>query len=220
MNSFENLIINKIEEIVKNKFQNESSGHDWWHIYRVWQTSIRMAEIEKANMFIVQTAALLHDIADWKFHDGNQDIGPQKAEEILNNLAVEPEIVNIVKNIVKNISFKGAKVEHAKMETLEGMIVQDADRLDAIGALGIARAFACGAHKNQVIYDPEIKPIFHDDANIYVKSSNPTINHFYEKLLLLKDRMNTQIGKKLAQERHDFMESYLAQFYREWNQEI
>ncbi len=220
MNNFQLSVLNKIEELVKNKFQNESSGHDWWHIYRVWKISTKIAEFENADIFIVQLSALLHDIADWKFHDGNQDIGYQTAEKILKDLNIEEDIIEKVKYIVKNISFKGAKVNHPKMETIEGMIVQDADRLDAIGALGIARAFACGAHKNQVIYDPNIKPILHDNIDAYFKSQNPTINHFYEKLLLLKDMMNTQTGKKLAQERHDFMQIYLNQFYKEWNQEV
>lgn len=220
MNTLNNQIINNIVNIVKQTFATEASGHDWWHIYRVWQTSLKMAEQEKADLFVVQAAALLHDIADWKFYNGNQDIGPQKAEEILKSLNVNYDIIEHVKHIIKDLSFKGAGVKHKKMATLEGMIVQDADRLDALGAIGVARTFAYSGYKNRLIYDPNIKPILHEDENLYVKNTSPAINHFYEKLLLLKDLMNTQTGKKLAQERHEFMQNYLDQFYKEWNQEI
>ncbi|KKP24215.1 MAG: Metal dependent phosphohydrolase [candidate division TM6 bacterium GW2011_GWF2_28_16] len=220
MNTINNQVINNIINIVKQTFEKEASGHDWWHIYRVWQTSLKIAEQEKADLFVVQAAALLHDIADWKFYNGNQDIGPQKAEEILKSLKVNQTVIDSIKDIIKNLSFKGAGVKHKKMPTLEGMIVQDADRLDALGAIGVARTFAYSGYKNRLIYDPNIKPVLHDNENNYVKNTSPAINHFYEKLLLLKDLMNTETGKKIAQERHNFMQTYLEQFYKEWNQEI
>ena len=190
------------------------------HIYRVWQTSIKIAENEGANPFITQLAALLHDIADWKFHDGNENAGPEKAEIILRKFSIEEKVITTVKNIVRDISFKGAKVNHKKMESLEGMVVQDADRLDAIGAIGIARTFAYGGYTKRSIYDPSIKPELHDSSEKYFKNNGSSISHFYEKLLLLKDLMNTKAGKKMAEERHIFMEKYLDQFYKEWNQEV
>ncbi|MBD3273320.1 HD domain-containing protein [Candidatus Dependentiae bacterium] len=220
MNSYRNKLIKSIADKIKCKFLNEGSGHDWWHIYRVWQNGIKIAESENADMFIVQLGCLLHDIADWKFYDGDQDIGPKKAEEILKEFAVEQSIIERIKKIIKKVSFKGAEVMHEKMNSIEGKIVQDADRLDAMGAIGIARTFAYGGYKNRLIYDPNIKPVMHENQNDYIKNNSPSINHFYEKLLLLKDLMNTKTGKKMAQQRHIFMKNYLQQFYQEWNSNI
>jgi uncharacterized protein len=210
----------KIIELTRNHIrsllENEGTGHDWWHIYRVWNNAKYIAKQEQANMLVVELAALLHDIADWKFNGGDTKIGAQKAREWLENLKVEPEIINEVCHIVENCSFKGANAPSEKL-SLEGMIVQDADRLDAIGAIGIARTFAYGGHKGRALYDPNIAPQLHASFEEYKKNQSPTINHFYEKLLLLKDKMNTQTGKTLAEERHQFMEDYLKQFMNEWN---
>lgn len=209
-------VIKKTAEFVKKTLGEESTGHDWRHVYRVWQTAKHISKYEKANIFIVELAALLHDIADWKFHGGDKTIGPKTAASWLRKLKVEAPIIDRIYSIIENISFKGAGVK-TKMKTIEGKIVQDADRLDALGAIGIARAFAYGASKNRKIYDPKIKPVLHKTAKHYINSSGTTINHFYEKLLLLKDRMNTKTGKKLATERHNFLEEYLKRFYKEWN---
>lgn len=223
MNNIQKKIVDNVMNIVKKKFEAESSGHDWWHIYRVWRNSIRITnaelKINTVNLFIVELAALLHDIADWKFYNGNQDVGPKKAARILEQLKVDKQIIKSVKYIIQNLSFKGAKTKHNKMNTIEGQIVQDADRLDAIGAIGIARTFTYGGYKNRTIYNPAIKPVMHENATSYIKNSSPTINHFYEKLLLLKNLMNTESGKKIAIQRHQFMKTYLDQFYKEWNLE-
>lgn len=220
MNASEMETISIIANKVKNIFSKEGSGHDWWHIYRVWKTSIKIAEKENANTFIVQLAALLHDIADWKFYNGDQNIGPQKAAEILKEHNINVKLIKQIQEIIKNLSFKGAKTSIIEMKSIEGKVVQDADRLDAIGAIGIARTFAYGGYKNRIIYNPKIKPILHKNADSYIKNNSPTINHFYEKLLLLKNLMNTKTGKEIAEKRHDFMNNYLNQFYKEWNQEI
>ena len=208
-------IIDKTKNYVKNKFEGEGSGHDWWHIYRVWKTAIYIAKEEKADLFIVELAALLHDIADWKFHEGDDSIGPKKARSWLESINVEEKTISQVCNIIQNISFKGAKVNNL-METKEGKIVQDADRLDAIGAIGIGRTFAYGGHKNREMYNPYIKPEMHETPEQYKNSNGPSINHFYEKLLLLKDLMNTETGKKIAESRHQFMEYFLERFFKEW----
>ena len=220
MNNNQENIISKVVNIVKNTFLKESSGHDWWHIYRVWQNSINISKNENADMFIVQLAALLHDIADWKFHNGDQNAGPEKAGEILDELDVDKKTINFVKDIIKRLSFKGAKSKAEKMNTIEGLVVQDADRLDAMGAIGIARTFAYGGYDNRVLYDPEIKPVMHNSPEEYIKNTSPTVNHFYEKLFLLKDLMNTDSAKKIAEKRHEFMKVYLDQFYKEWNHEF
>jgi len=208
-------IINQTEEYVKSKLKGESSGHDWWHVYRVWKTAINIAKKEEANLYIVELASLLHDIADWKFHSGDDSVGPTKAREWLEEQKVNENIIYHVSDIIQNISFKGAGVL-PKIKTLEGKIVQDADRLDAIGAIGIARTFAYGGHSGREMYDPNIKPEKHDSFDQYKNSKGSTINHFYEKLLLLKDLMNTETGKAMALERHNFMELYLEQFFIEW----
>lgn len=210
-------VIEKTKEFVRNKLEGEGSGHDWWHIERVYNNALNIAEYESgADIFVVELAALLHDIADWKFNDGDLEMGSVVSRDFLETLDVDDEIIEKVAYIVKNVSFKGAG-EKNEMNTLEGMIVQDADRLDAIGAIGIGRAFAYGGNKNREMYNPEINPENHLDFQAYKKSKGTTINHFYEKLLLLKDRMNTEKGRMIAEERHKFMEEFLEQFYKEWN---
>ncbi len=209
-------IIDKTCRFVEEKLAGEGSGHDWWHIYRVWNLAKNIAGQEGANLIIVELSALLHDIADWKFHNGDDSIGPKLAEQFLVENQVERRVIDPVIEIITSISYKGAGVP-TPMNTLEGKVVQDADRLDAIGALGIARTFAYGGHKNRLIYHPEEKPVLHQSFEDYKKNDGHTINHFYEKLLLLKDRMNTASGKRLAEARHQFMQAYLDQFYREWD---
>ena len=209
-------IIDKTCRFVEEKLAGEGSGHDWWHIYRVWNLAKNIAEQEGANLIIVELSALLHDIADWKFHNGDDSIGPKVAEQFLTANHVERRVIDPVIEIIASISYKGAGVP-TPMNTLEGKVVQDADRLDAIGALGIARTFAYGGHKNRLIYHPEEKPVLHQSFDDYKKNQGHTINHFYEKLLLLKDRMNTASGKRLAEARHEFMQAYLDQFYKEWD---
>jgi uncharacterized protein len=209
-------IINKTCQFVEQKLAGDSSGHDWWHIYRVWNLAKNIAAKEGANILIVELSALLHDIADWKFHDGDDTKGPQMAEQFLLENKVAREVIDLVVEIVATISYKGAGVA-TPMQTLEGKVVQDADRLDAIGAMGIARTFAYGGHKNRLIYHPDEKPVMHQSFAQYKKNTGHTINHFYEKLLLLKDRMNTTSAKQMAAGRHKFMQSYLDQFYKEWN---
>ncbi len=211
-------IVKKTAEYIKEKFLGEGSGHDWWHIYRVWKNAVHICEEEGGDMFVVELGALLHDIADFKFHDGDETIGPRKAREWLQSLDVDTEVVKKVEHIVKEISFKGVKVD-SKMNLKEGYIVQDADRLDAIGAVGIARVFAFGGNAKREIHDPEIKFELHEDSEEYKKNKSTGINHFYEKLLLLKNLMNTRTGKKIAQERHEFMELYLKEFFLEWEGE-
>lgn len=213
-------IIQKTEGFVKEKLSGEGSGHDWWHVYRVWELAKHIAKEEQgADLFIVELTALLHDIADWKFHGGDDLAGPRVAREWLEKSGVKEKDIQHVCKIVEHISFKGAGVE-SKIQTLEGKIVQDADRLDAIGAVGIARAFAYGGYKRQEIYNPEIKILLHQTAESYKNSKTTTINHFYEKLLLLKDKMNTDTGKEIASERHKFMEEYLERFYKEWKGQL
>lgn len=209
-------IIAKTCKFVEEELAGDGSGHDWWHIYRVWTTAKNIAQQEGARLIIVELSALLHDIADWKFHDGDDSKGPQVAEQFLKENQVEQEVIDPVVDIIATISYKGAGVA-TPMKTLEGKVVQDADRLDAIGAMGIARTFAYGGHKNRLIYHPDEKPVLHQSFEDYKKNKGHTINHFYEKLLLLKDRMNTVSGKRLAEDRHQFMQAYLDQFHKEWN---
>lgn len=208
-------VIKKTESFAKDKLLGEGTGHDWWHVFRVWELAKVIGKKEKADLFIVELSALLHDIADWKFYHGDETIGPKVAREWLEKLKVEQKIIEKVCHIVEHVSFKGAGVE-SKMQTLEGKIVQDADRLDAIGAIGIARAFAYGGSKGRELYNPTIKPKQYKTFEEYKKSDGPTINHFYEKLLLLKDRMNTTTGKRFAESRHKYLEGFLKRFYKEW----
>ena len=208
-------IIQQTVQYVQKTLENAEGGHDWWHIYRVWNNAKNIAKSENVDLLIVELGALLHDIADSKFHDGNEEIGPQKATEFLANIPVEKEVVDHVVQIIKNISFKGGKVERT-FSSKELDVIQDADRLDAIGAIGIARAFNYGGFKNRAIYNPNIKSNLKMTKDEYKNSTAPTINHFYEKLLLLKNLMNTETGVKMAQKRHDFMTTYLKEFYAEW----
>lgn len=212
------MIFEQTKEFVKKELKNAEGGHDWYHIERVYKNALLIAREEKCNIIVVKLAALLHDIADSKFHDGDETIGPKKAREFLASLNIASEDVEHVVQIIENISFKGGNFEKT-FNSLELQIVQDADRLDAIGAIGIARTFNYGGYKNRSIYNPEIAPKLNMTKEEYKKSEAPTINHFYEKLLLLKDKMNTETGKKLAKNRHVFMERFLAQFYAEWDGE-
>ncbi len=211
----ENQIILKTIDFVKNTLKDAEGGHDWFHIQRVYTTSLTIAKEESVNFLIVSLGALLHDIADAKFHNGDETIGPKIAREFLKTLQLEEEVINHVVKIIENISFKGGN-EKQNFRSPELNVIQDADRLDAIGAIGIARCFNYGGFKNRALYDPEIKPDLAMNKEAYKKSTAPTINHFYEKLLLLKDRMNTQTARKMALERHVFMEEFLKQFYKEW----
>ncbi|WP_395045494.1 HD domain-containing protein [Flavobacterium sp.] len=211
-------LIEKTIFFVKQKLVNAEGGHDWFHIERVYKNAILIAKEEVCNLEIVKLGALLHDIADSKFNEGDESIGPKVAREFLENQEVDEETIVHVINIIENISFKGGNFEK-KFNAIELQIVQDADRLDAIGAIGIARTFNYGGFKNRQLYNPEILPNLNMSKEEYKNSEAPTLNHFYEKLLLLKDKMNTQTGKKIAQQRHRFMEVFLEQFYAEWNGE-
>lgn len=203
---------------VKERLKNAESGHDWWHIQRVWNNTKLILETESADPIVCELTALLHDIADSKFHDGDEQIGPRIAGEFLQSIGVDEATVSHVKNIILHMSFK-ASLGEVNFHSKELEIVQDADRLDAIGAIGIARAFNYGGYKNREIYNPEIPVEQNLSKEAYKNTTAPTINHFYEKLLLLKDKMNTSTGKRIAADRHDFMESFLQQFYAEWNGE-
>ena len=200
---------------VKQELRNAEGGHDWWHIERVWKTAKHIAKTEQVDLLVVELSALLHDIADSKFHDGDESIGPQKARAFLHTLEIEEIVISHVIHIIENISFKGGK-EAQTFQSTELDVVQDADRLDALGAIGIARTFNYGGFKNREIYNPTIPSNLNMTKEEYKKSTAPSINHFYEKLLLLQDRMNTATGKAMAAKRHQFMESYLEQFYSEW----
>lgn len=210
-------IINRTANFVKSSLINSEGGHDWWHAYRVWKLSKHIAKKEKCNLFIVELGALLHDIADAKFHNGDEEIGIKKAREFLSSLKLDNEIIIQIEDIIANISFKNEIGNNSqKSKSPELSIIQDADRLDAIGAIGIARTFNYGGYKGRAIYDPNIKPNLNMTKEEYKKSNAPTLNHFYEKLLLLKDRMNTKTGKKIAEHRNKFMQSYLKEFLIEW----
>jgi uncharacterized protein len=212
-------IVEKAVAFVKTTLAGAEGGHDWWHIYRVWTMARRIAEKEKADLFVVELAALLHDIADPKFHAGNEELGPQMAAQFLSEQGVDPGIIHHVTEIIRNISFKNnfGKVD---FQSTELAVVQDADRLDAIGAIGIARTFNYGGYKNRPLYDPDIPARDNLTKEAYTKSDGPTINHFYEKLLLLKNKMNTETGKCIAEERHSFMLDFLSRFYSEWEGEM
>lgn len=208
-------IIDSTVKYVRETLEGEASGHDWWHVYRVWKMAQNIGQKENADMFVVELAALLHDIADYKMHGGDDTVGPRVAREWLEKQGIDEGIISHVAEIIKEASFKGAKVE-TKINTIEGKVVQDADRLDAIGAMGIARTFAYGGAKGRAMYDPAIKPEVHESFEQYKNNNSPTINHFYEKLLLLRDLMNTETGKKIAEGRHEIMENFLKDFFNEW----
>lgn len=208
------VIVEKTRDFVRKTLENAEGGHDWWHIHRVWLNAHRIAENENADMLVVELAALLHDIADSKFHGGDEEIGPATAGKFLRELNIDESIIMHVQEIIRNISFKAGfdqNIFHSK----ELEIVQDADRLDAIGAIGVARAFSYGGFKGREIYNPEVAPNMNMTKEEYKNSASPSINHFYEKLLLLKDKMNTETGKQMAEQRHLFMEMYLQQFFDE-----
>jgi uncharacterized protein len=211
-------LINSTVTFVKQTLANAEGGHDWWHIYRVWQLAKQIAVSEKVDLLVVELGALLHDIADAKFHDGDESLGPQLAQDFLRLQGVDEQVIGHVVNIINNISFGGGnQTQHFSSPELD--VVQDADRLDALGAIGIARTFNYGGFKNREMYNPEIEPNLHMTKEEYRNSKAPTLNHFYEKLLLLKDRMNTKTGTKLAEMRHEFMELFLEEFYSEWKGE-
>ncbi len=204
---------------VKEKLEGAEAGHDWFHIERVWKLSKKIAEKEGGNLEVIELSALLHDIADPKFHNGDETLALKISKNFLEEIHVEGELIEQVLFVIKNISFKNRE-EAPENPPLELQIVQDADRLDAIGAIGIARTFNFGGFKNNLMYHPEIKPNLGMNKEEYKKSNGTTINHFYEKLLLLKDLMNTETAKKIASERHDFMLQFLDEFYKEWNVEF
>lgn len=211
-----NQIIKNTEKFVKDKMSGEGSGHDWWHVHRVWRNAVHIGKKEKADMFIVELGALLHDIADFKFHNGDDMAGARVSRDWLEKQRVDKETIKRVCDIVRGVSFKGAKVK-SELKTKEGMVVQDADRLDALGAIGIARTFAYGGAKGREIYNPEIKVVKHESFEEYKNANSTSINHFFEKLLLLKDLMNTKSGKQMAEERHKFLKQYLDRFFKEWD---
>ena len=211
-------IIDKTILFVKTKLEQAEGGHDWFHIERVYKNALLIAQEETCDLTVVKLGALLHDIADSKFHDGDETIGPKTARLFLEAEKVDEATIVHVVNIIENISFKGGNFEK-KFSSKELEIVQDADRLDAIGAIGIARCFNYGGFKNRALYNPAIPPKFGMSKEEYKTNDSPTINHFYEKLLLLKDKMNTPTGKKIAEARHRFMENFLSQFYAEWDGE-
>lgn len=209
-------IIKNTEEFVKNTLKNAEGGHDWFHILRVWNNAKLISKNENVDKFVVELGALLHDIADSKFYGGDEKIGPKIAREFLENQQVDSSIIIHIENIISNISFKGGNFKQ-QFNSPELEVIQDADRLDAIGAIGIARTFNYGGFKNRSLYNPEISPDLNQTKEAYKNSEAPTINHFYEKLLLLKDRMNTETGKQIAADRHTYMEHFLNQFFDEWN---
>ena len=209
-------IIDKTILFVKEQLQEAEGGHDWFHTQRVYRNALLIAENEICNLEIVKLGALLHDIADSKFHDGDETVGPKIARAFLEKEKVNEETINHVLNIIENISFKGGNFGQ-QFTSKELEIIQDADRLDALGAIGIARTFNYGGFKNRPLYNPDIAPNLKMGKEEYKKNDAPTLNHFYEKLLLLKDKMNTLIGKKLAEERHEYMVRFLSQFYAEWD---
>lgn len=209
-------IIEKTVAFVKESLKGAESGHDWWHIERVWNNAKLLIKTEEVDPFIVELAALLHDIADSKFHNGDEEIGSKKAGEYLKSIGIDEKTIHHIQEIIRNMSFK-ASLGTQSFSSKEMEVVQDADRLDAIGAIGIARAFSYGGFKNRELYNPDVPPALNMTKEEYKSSTAPTINHFYEKLLLLKDKMNTQTGRQIAEERHQFMLSYLEQFYDEWN---
>lgn len=211
-------LLRKTEIHIKKLLRDESSGHDWWHIHRVRNTALKLARDEGADLFITELGALLHDIADHKFHDGDENAGPLAAESFLRSINADPKIISEVCTIIREVSFKGAGVE-TPVSSKEAAVVQDADRLDAMGAVGIARTFAYGGYSGQPMYDPELNPQLHEDFDSYKSNRSSTINHFYEKLLLLKDRMNTEAGRRMAKDRHLYMQNYLKRFMEEWKGE-
>ena len=214
-NSDMKTVIQAIEQEIQRQFENEGTGHDWYHIDRVRRVALQIQEKEGGDRYVIELAALLHDVSDHKFNGGDFELGAAVADQMLTKYGVDDNTRSHIAEIVKNVSYKGSGVEDS-MNSIEGKIVQDADRIDAIGAIGIARTFAYGGSIGQMIYDPEIPPKENQSVESYVNDRSHTVNHFYEKLLLLKDRMNTQTGKAIAEERTEFMQGFLKQFYNEW----
>jgi len=208
-----NQIIISTKKFVEKKLKNASSGHGWWHTHRVWKMAKRLAKEEKANSFVVEISALLHDVWDWKFCD--EATANKELTDWLKNSKIGSLDAKHISRIVNNVSFKGVAAKN-KIDTLEGRVVQDADRLDAIGAIGIARTFAYGGHTNRKIYDPDIKPVLRATEKTYKSLVGTSVNHFHEKLFLLKDLMHTKTAKKIAKKRHEFMRIYLTRFLSEW----
>jgi uncharacterized protein len=209
-------VIRNTEAFVKDRLKGAEGGHDWFHVMRVWNTAKHIASEEEGDPFVVELGALLHDIADSKFHDGDEKLGPQLARKFLSEQGVTTAVIDHVENIIRHVSFKGGNFVQ-EFTSPELRIIQDADRLDAMGAIGVARCFNYGGFKNREIYNPDIKPDLNMTKETYRKSEAPSINHFYEKLLRLRERMHTETGKKLAADRHLYMEKFLEQFYAEWN---
>ncbi len=209
--------ITKTKAFVKETLKDAEGGHDWFHIERVYNNALLIAKTETVDGLVVALGALLHDIADSKFHDGDETVGPKIAREFLFNLNIDSIVIEHVIKIIENISFKSSLNTTQKFKSTELDVIQDADRLDAIGAIGIARCFNYGGFKDRAIFDPSIKPNMNMSKDEYKASNAPTINHFYEKLLLLKDKMNTKTGQRIAADRHTFMEGFLNQFYAEWD---
>ena len=209
-------LIERVAAQIRRRFVGESSGHDWYHIQRVWKLTQQIAAQEGANLEIAELGALVHDIADWKFCAGDETVGPREARRLLSDEGVPGDLIEAVTDIVATISFKGAGVTTA-MKTLEGQCVQDADRLDAMGAIGIARCFAYGGHAGRAMYDPDVHPTMHATAEAYKSAKGTSLNHFHEKLFLLKDRMNTASGRAMAEERHRYMMEFVDRFLHEWD---
>ncbi|WP_375416030.1 HD domain-containing protein [uncultured Hymenobacter sp.] len=212
-------LITQTAAFIADKFAHEGSGHDWAHIRRVWQVSRALAaQTPGTDALVVELGALLHDVADWKFHQGDEEAGPRAARQWLAGQSAPEDLIQHVERIIREISFKGLGVP-TPMSSLEGQLVQDADRLDAIGAIGVARAFAYGGHKGRLLHDPTVAPIAHATFAAYKQNTAPTLNHFYEKLLHLRERLHTSAARRVAEERHAFMEAFVAQFLREWEGE-
>ena len=209
-------ILTRTQQHVRHLLSGDGTGHDWHHIDRVRRVALRLADAEGADPFVVELAALLHDVADWKFHGGDETAGPRAAREWLASLDVDEATIDHVCGIVAGLSFKGAGVA-TEMPTVEGRVVQDADRLDAIGAIGVARTFAYGGHRGQPLHDPDLPPTLHDSFAAYKQPGGTSLNHFHEKLLLLKDRMQTASGRRWAETRHAYLEAFVERFLQEWN---
>lgn len=207
-------VIQRTERFIESEFQSEGSGHDWFHVDRVRKMALRIGLQEGCDLFVTEMAALLHDLDDWKL-TGSNPSDASRAKEWLWSLGIDEPTILQVLQVIEEVSFKGAGIE-TPVSSAEAAVVQDADRLDAIGAIGIARTFAYGGYKKRLIYDPSVKPVLHNDFQEYKSNTAPTINHFYEKLLLLKDRMNTETARIIAEGRHQVMNDYLTQFYEEW----
>lgn len=214
--TYSHTIVEKTAYYVQDTLTGAEGGHDWFHTYRVWKSAIHIGQEEGADLYTVELAALLHDIADSKFHGGDEEIGPRTAGIFLDSLSVDIALIEHVQNIIANVSFKGGNAQQT-FHSKELEVVQDADRLDALGAVGIARTFAYGGFKEREIYNPTIPPSLNMTKEEYKNSTAPSINHFYEKLLLLKDRMNTRTGREMAEHRHKYMQEYLNEFYKEWD---